>query len=213
MKKILIADSDETLKDAFRLVFPKDQYEILYSPTGKEALEVASKQKPQILIINLNLPDIKGPELLKALKEQAGLKEGRFYYLKDESVEENFSQHDVHGVINKPINYLTVHQMILEGTPESELLANKQRAKVDELLKELDANELQKRLFDLRGELEGIVKDVTDEAQKKLTDRIELLLRDYIEWYVQQKLPEIAEKILKEKIQKIVNLMKIGERS
>ena len=42
---------------------------------GAEALEVAREQPPQLLLIDLHLPDTDGPALLRALRGEAGLAE------------------------------------------------------------------------------------------------------------------------------------------
>ena len=41
--------------------------------SGNEALELACQQAPQLLVIDLHLPDTDGPALLQALRNEAGL--------------------------------------------------------------------------------------------------------------------------------------------
>jgi len=41
--------------------------------TGAEALELVRKQAPQLLVIDLHLPDTDGPALLQSLRHEAGL--------------------------------------------------------------------------------------------------------------------------------------------
>jgi CheY-like chemotaxis protein len=41
--------------------------------SGAEALELARAQAPQLLVIDLHLPDTDGPALLQALRREAGL--------------------------------------------------------------------------------------------------------------------------------------------
>ena len=43
--------------------------------TATEALDLAREQPPQLLVIDLHLPDTDGPTLLRALREQAGLQD------------------------------------------------------------------------------------------------------------------------------------------
>ena len=41
--------------------------------SGAEALDLARAQVPQLLVIDLHLPDTDGPALLRALRQEAGL--------------------------------------------------------------------------------------------------------------------------------------------
>jgi DNA-binding response OmpR family regulator len=46
-------------------------YTALKAVDGKTGFELAKEQKPQLIILDYNLPDIKGPELCKLLKAHA----------------------------------------------------------------------------------------------------------------------------------------------
>ncbi|MCX7858078.1 MAG: response regulator [Deltaproteobacteria bacterium] len=209
MKKVLIADQDEALKEAFRLVFPKDEYQIIYSMSAKEVIKMAKEEKPQVFILNMDLLDIKGLDVLKTLKNDKEFEESKFYLLRNEERKGDVIQYEVDGIIDKPINYLTVHQMLLGDTKEPDVYTQHKRKKeIDDLLQEFSKTELQKKLFNLKDEIESITKEVVIDAQRRLSEKLEPILKDYLEWYVELKLPEIAEKILKEKIEKIITLLK-----
>lgn len=208
MKKILIADKDESLKKAFSLIFPKEEYEILHTKMGKEVLSIARKEKPEIFIVNVDLYDTKGQEVLKALRDEGLLKERKFYFLKDQDVTEDLSQYEVDGVIDKPINYLAVHELLID-TAKAELhVAEKKKEIASEPFLEFGPKDIEKTFFELKDELQRIVDETIEETKTKLAAKIESLLKVYIELYVEKKLPEIAEKVLKEKIEKMMALLK-----
>jgi DNA-binding response OmpR family regulator len=54
-RKILIADKDASLKDAFRIIFSEDTYEILYAASAKDVEKEAATARPEIYIVNVNL--------------------------------------------------------------------------------------------------------------------------------------------------------------
>jgi CheY-like chemotaxis protein len=50
-----------------------DGVSVSAAASGTEALELARTQVPQLLVIDLHLPDTDGPALLSALRREAGL--------------------------------------------------------------------------------------------------------------------------------------------
>ncbi len=207
MKKVLLLDMDEDLKNSFRLVFPKDEYQIMHAASGKDGLDLAFKEKPDIFIVNLKLKDMKGEEFLKALKDK-GYKKGRFYFLRDEGDKEDISHIEVDGVIEKPINYLAVHGLLLERAEKGEILMDKREERVLELFKSSSHPSVDEKFLELRDQIEAILRDVIEEAHRKATEMIEPLIRTYIQWYVEKRLPYVAERILKEKIDEMIKLLK-----
>jgi len=208
MRKILLADKDNTLKDAFRLVFPKEEYKILYAKTGKEAIEIGLRENPSIFFINFDLPDMKGIEVLRAIRESKKTKDFRFFFLKDEGFQEDLSEHETDGVIDKPINYLALHELMLEKTLESKEARGLRKGYEDEIVNMLDSAEIERRLYELKNEIYAITEEIVEEAQKKIVEKITPLLRFQIETYVEKKLPEIAQRVLKEKIDRMIEFLK-----
>ena len=49
--------------------------QVCTAANGAEAMELAREQAPQLLVIDLHLPDCDGPELLQRLRSEAGLPE------------------------------------------------------------------------------------------------------------------------------------------
>jgi response regulator RpfG family c-di-GMP phosphodiesterase len=52
-----------------------ETYEILAATSGKEALEIAKRQIPDIIILDVVMPVMSGYEILRSLKQNASLKE------------------------------------------------------------------------------------------------------------------------------------------
>lgn len=111
-RKILVADKDSSLKEAFRVIFSDDQYEILYASNGKEAEKLAEENRPEIYIVNVNLAKYNGIEVHKKLQKEKYLEGCRFFFLKDENDKTELLGFQAEGVIEKPINFFKVHERI-----------------------------------------------------------------------------------------------------
>jgi DNA-binding response OmpR family regulator len=111
-KKILIADKDASLKEAFRIIFSEDKYDILYAASGKEVERLADTGHPDIYIINVNLLKSSGIDVYRKLHKDKLLDNARFFFMKDENDSTELLGFQAEGVIEKPINFFKVHERI-----------------------------------------------------------------------------------------------------
>jgi len=69
-KRILIIEDDEILS---RVMYDRlnsyNEFEVMAALTGEEGIKVFSEFEPEILILDIELPDISGFELLKKFKK------------------------------------------------------------------------------------------------------------------------------------------------
>lgn len=65
MKKILIVEDERMLNDAYRLILKRDGYKVFTAFNGEEALEVANKVEPNLILLDLRMPKMNGIEFLK----------------------------------------------------------------------------------------------------------------------------------------------------
>jgi len=68
-KKILVVDDDSNVGLLVSALFKKFNYEIISIPNGKELLDFLSSNKPDLILLDLKLPDINGLELCKKIRE------------------------------------------------------------------------------------------------------------------------------------------------
>jgi two-component system phosphate regulon response regulator PhoB len=69
-KKILIADDLSEIRKLVRLTLQSDDYQVLEARNGKEAVEIARAEKPNLIIMDVIMPgEIDGLEATKILKE------------------------------------------------------------------------------------------------------------------------------------------------
>jgi len=62
--KVLVVDDDVSIRDLFGKILKKAGYAVETSETGKEALEKIRKENPNVLLLDVRLPDMSGTELL-----------------------------------------------------------------------------------------------------------------------------------------------------
>lgn len=68
-KSILIVDDDESTRRSLSLILGKKGYETETTGTGRGALEKAKRRFFNVALLDINLPDMEGVELLMPLKK------------------------------------------------------------------------------------------------------------------------------------------------
>ena len=73
--KVLLVDDSKFLRMANEHALSKAGYQVSTAADGEEALRVANDQLPDIILLDMMLPKISGPEVLKALKANPATKD------------------------------------------------------------------------------------------------------------------------------------------
>ena len=66
--KVLIADDDPQLVRALRITLAAHGYEVVAAPDGNAAITLASKERPDIYIVDLGMPRLDGIGLIQAVR-------------------------------------------------------------------------------------------------------------------------------------------------
>ena len=67
--KVLIVDDEASIRRFLRVTLTSQAYTVLEAATGKDALSRVAEDKPDIVILDLGLPDIDGVEVTRLLRE------------------------------------------------------------------------------------------------------------------------------------------------
>ncbi len=69
-KRVLIADDDEAIRTLLRDLLHNEGYETVEARSGREVLQVASAAAPDLLLLDLRMPDADGMQIMRRLKER-----------------------------------------------------------------------------------------------------------------------------------------------
>jgi len=68
-KRIIVIDDDKSILRTFTRILQKNGYEIDVAETGKEAIEKSKKNKYDLALIDIRLPDMDGTDLLMKMRQ------------------------------------------------------------------------------------------------------------------------------------------------
>jgi two-component system cell cycle response regulator DivK len=66
---VLLIDDSKFLRRANELAISKSGYGVLVAADGEEGLRVARDRTPDVIVLDMMLPKVSGPQLLHALKQ------------------------------------------------------------------------------------------------------------------------------------------------
>lgn len=73
MKKILIVDDEKPISDIIKFNLSKEGYNVVTAFDGREALTVFEQEKPDLMILDLMLPELDGLEVAKEVRKTSHL--------------------------------------------------------------------------------------------------------------------------------------------
>jgi DNA-binding response OmpR family regulator len=65
---VLVVDDERKIRDTVRLFLEQQRYAVLLAGSGQQALDVAGRLKPDLLVLDLMLPDLPGEEVARSLR-------------------------------------------------------------------------------------------------------------------------------------------------
>jgi len=68
MKRILVVEDNETNLYLVRFILEKSGYKVIEARSGATAVEMAIKERPDLIIMDIQLPDISGLEATKRIR-------------------------------------------------------------------------------------------------------------------------------------------------
>src|SRR5882672_442552 len=110
MAKILLVEDDNNLREIYEARLQAEGYEIVSAKDGEEALSIAKKEQPDLIISDVMMPRISGFEMLDILRNTEGLKEAKVIMLTALGQAEDKTRADALGADR----YLVKSQVTLE---------------------------------------------------------------------------------------------------
>ncbi len=108
--KVLIIEDDQSSRKLFRDVLDAHGYEIMETAYGIDGYELARTHEPDLILMDIRLPDISGLEVIKWLKDDQDLKGIPIIALTALAMrgdEEKFRAAGCDAYVSKPISIAT----------------------------------------------------------------------------------------------------------
>jgi DNA-binding response OmpR family regulator len=67
-RRVLLADDDASLIRLISTTLGTEQFDLLQAGDGQEALEMARRERPDLILLDINMPRLDGFEVCQALK-------------------------------------------------------------------------------------------------------------------------------------------------
>jgi len=126
--KILVVDDDPEILSMTELFLGKRGYEVFKAPNGLLALEEIKRQRPDIILCDVLMPEMDGYELYKELKKNPLTADIPVLIITArEKMEDSFKSLGVDGFISKPFPPEDLVNEI-----EHQILVSQNRTKIDE---------------------------------------------------------------------------------
>ena len=74
MAKILVIDDEQNLRRLTQVNLEANKYEVITATTGTEGLKLAEQMHPDLVLLDIRMPDMSGWDVLMALKMNRKLK-------------------------------------------------------------------------------------------------------------------------------------------
>src|SRR3954470_2008994 len=71
-RKILVVDDDRKTVALLKLYLEKDGYQVLAAHDGRQALELARQRRPDLIVLDLMLPNVDGLDVCRILRAESG---------------------------------------------------------------------------------------------------------------------------------------------
>lgn len=71
--RVLVVEDDKSIRNFFRTVLEANNYDVIMANTGAEAYSMITSQCPDVVLLDLGLPDMDGMKILKSVREWSSM--------------------------------------------------------------------------------------------------------------------------------------------
>lgn len=103
MKKVLIVDDEPNIVMALEYALSKRGFEVYIGRDGLEAIAASEKHLPDVILLDIMMPNLDGYETIKILKENQLLEETRIILMSAKTAKEDIEK----GLSLGADNYIT----------------------------------------------------------------------------------------------------------
>ncbi|MDX1955122.1 MAG: response regulator [Chitinophagaceae bacterium] len=92
LKKILVVDDDPYILMSLEFLLKKNGFDVMVARNGTEALDLVEKQLPQIVLLDIMMPDVDGYAICKHIKSHKKLKDAKVVFMSAKSKESDIQK-------------------------------------------------------------------------------------------------------------------------
>jgi DNA-binding response OmpR family regulator len=81
VKKVLVVDDDPYILMSLEFLMKKNGYDVMVARNGTEALDLVEKQLPNIVLLDIMMPDVDGYEICRHIKKTPKLKHTKVVFM------------------------------------------------------------------------------------------------------------------------------------
>jgi len=104
-QKILIAEDEELVRGIVTLILESHGFNVVAAKDGREALRIYQREKPDLLLSDVNMPNMDGFELLNKIREKDKFLPAIFVSGRWEENSRTFQQDPYVDFLRKPVDY------------------------------------------------------------------------------------------------------------
>jgi len=116
--RILVVEDDTDLLETIRHRFEYCKWEVITATNGKEGLEKAANEKPDLIVLDIEMPVLNGHETIKRLRGNPELKDIPVIMCTVSNEVQDITitaSYNISGYVTKPFNYTELIEMIVNA--------------------------------------------------------------------------------------------------
>ena len=117
LSKILLVDDEPNILLSLEFLMRKKGYQVFIARNGAEALELISKEKPDVIVLDIMMPEVDGYEVCEYVKQSQEFRHIKVLFLTAKSKEEEIEKGYRAGAdlyLTKPFSTKELTQRIAE---------------------------------------------------------------------------------------------------
>src|SRR3989338_4267098 len=71
--KLLVIDDENGILDEVKAFFEEEGFQVFAADSGEEGIQILKREKPDVMLVDMKLPDMSGLLVLKVAKESSPL--------------------------------------------------------------------------------------------------------------------------------------------
>ncbi len=113
--QILVVDDDEVMRNGLKRILESSGYEVILACDGLELTRILERKKPDLILLDVNLPWVDGLELCKLVKEHTDYRHVPIVLMSAKSSEQDIASGFASGCTHylaKPFDVKTIQEVL-----------------------------------------------------------------------------------------------------